>query len=106
MFIHENLVVACFCCYFPGSVEHRAQVAVYCLLMSERYKVPINSGLLYYFKTNHLQEIPIPEQEKRAIIIKRNDIARNLTLEKEKQSLPGELLHKIFDFLKVELLKI
>eukprot|EP00111_Clytia_hemisphaerica_P000398 TCONS_00001102-protein len=72
-----------------GSVEHRAQVTVYCLLMSERHHQPIDSGLLYYFKTNHLQQVPMPEQEKRAILIKRNDIARRLTLEREEQQLPA-----------------
>lgn len=78
--------------YFSGSVEHRAQVTVYCLLMGEKYQQLVDNGLLYYFKTNHMQQIPMPPQEKRAIIIKRNDIAQKLTLEKEKQSLPGYLV--------------
>ena len=72
-----------------GSVEHRAQVAVYCLLMSERYNVPIDSGLLYYIKTNHMKNIPLPIQERRGLLIKGNEIARKLTLERRPDSLPG-----------------
>ena len=87
-----NFINASIIYLFIGSVEHRAQVAVYCLLMRERHKVSVNSGLLYYIKTNHMQQVPIPEQEKRAIIIKRNEIARRLTLEKEIQILPGLFL--------------
>ena len=86
--------------FFPylGSVEHRAQVTVYCLLMGEKYQQPIDNGLLYYFKTNHMQQIPMPAQEKRAIMIKRNDIAHKLTMEKEKQALPDSLnvIYKTF----------
>lgn len=62
--------------------------------MGEKYQQPIDNGLLYYFKTNHMQQIPIPAQERRAIIIKRNDIAHKLTMEKENQTLPGSF----FDF--------
>ena len=77
--------------HFPGSIEHRAQVAIYTLMMSERHGVPIDSGLLFYLKTGHMESIPVPEQEKRAILIKRNEIARQLTLERESTSLsmPG-----------------
>lgn len=72
-----------------GSIEHRAQVAVYTLLMSDRYKQHIDAGLLCYIKSNHMQGVPRPEQEKRAILIKRNEIARKLTLEKNDFALPG-----------------
>lgn len=72
-----------------GSVEHRAQVAVYCILMSERYDIAVESGLLYYLKTNHMQKVPLPVQEKRSLLIKRNEMARRLTLEKKPAGLPG-----------------
>lgn len=71
-----------------GSIDHRAQVAVYTLLMSERYKRPVDAGLLLYGKANHMIGVPRPEQEKRSILIKRNEIARNLSLEKRQLTLP------------------
>lgn len=57
--------------------------------MSDRYKQHIDAGLLCYIKSNHMQGVSRPEQEKRAILIKRNEIARKLTLEKNDFALPG-----------------
>ena len=71
-------------------MEHRAQVAVYTLLMNEKYKLPVEAGLLYYIKTNHMQGVSVPQQERRALIMKRNAIARNMTLERQSLILPGE----------------
>ena len=71
-------------------MEHRAQVAVYGIMMSEKYRDLISTGLLYYIKANHMQGIPVPDQEKRAIIIKRNELARNLTMEYKNKRLPSE----------------
>ena len=76
--------------YYLGSVEHRAQVAVYAIMMSEKYRDLISTGLLYYIKANHMQGVPVPDQEKRAIIIKRNELARNLTMEYKNKHLPSE----------------
>ncbi|XP_047126178.1 DNA replication ATP-dependent helicase/nuclease DNA2 isoform X2 [Hydra vulgaris] len=74
-----------------GSIEHRAQVAIYTMLMSEKYNQSIDAGLLLYLKTKHLQGIPVPEKERRALIIKRNSIARKLTLENNNLYMPSVL---------------
>ena len=75
----------------PGSIEHRAQVILYTLMMSEKYNSDIEAGLLYYMRTGHLQGVPATEREKRSLIIKRNEIARFLSIENQRNdaSVPG-----------------
>lgn len=63
-----------------GSIEHRAQVILYTLLMSDRYSQAVDSGLLFYMKTAHMLSVPGFLHEKRALIMKRNEVARYLTL--------------------------
>ncbi|CAH3161793.1 unnamed protein product [Porites lobata] len=63
-----------------GSVEHRAQVILYTLLMSDRYSHSVDAGLLYYMKTAHMLGVPGFLYEKRALVMKRNEVARYLTL--------------------------
>ena len=77
----------------PGSIEHRAQVILYTLMMSEKYGKPVDAGLLYFMKTGHLQGIPAAQNEKRALIMLRNEIARYLSMENicNKQPMPGNL---------------
>ncbi|EDO44587.1 predicted protein, partial [Nematostella vectensis] len=41
-----------------GSVEHRAQVILYTLLLSDRYRHGIDTGLLYYMKSGHTIGVP------------------------------------------------
>ena len=38
----------------PGSIEHRAQVILYTLLMSDRYSQAVDAGLLFYMKSAHM----------------------------------------------------
>ena len=64
----------------PGSIEHRAQVILYTLLMSDRYSQAVDAGLLFYMKSAHMLSVPGFLHEKRALIMKRNEVARYLTL--------------------------
>ena len=48
-----------------GSVEHRAQVTLYALMMEERYGTEVPGGLLHYLREGHMQGVPAFPQEKR-----------------------------------------
>ncbi|XP_078361987.1 DNA replication ATP-dependent helicase/nuclease DNA2-like isoform X2 [Oculina patagonica] len=63
-----------------GSIEHRAQVILYTLLMSDRYSQAVDAGLLFYMKSAHMLSVPGFLHEKRALVMKRNEVARYLTL--------------------------
>ena len=67
-----------------GSVQHRAQVTLYAMMMSEKYDCDVEAGLLYYMRTGHLQSVGAPQNEKRALILKRNQIARFLSMENQR----------------------
>jgi DNA replication ATP-dependent helicase Dna2 len=58
-----------------GSVEHRAQVILYSLMLSDRHDIDVPSGLLLYLKTGHMTGVPSPLNEQRALIMKRNEVA-------------------------------
>ncbi|KAK3727809.1 hypothetical protein QZH41_008231, partial [Actinostola sp. cb2023] len=62
-----------------GSVDHRAQVILYTLLLSDRHRHPVDSGVLYYMKSTHMIGIPALVHEKRALIMSRNEVARYLS---------------------------
>ena len=49
--------------YAKGSIEHRAQVMLYILMMGERRGEEIPLGLLFYSQTGHLQGITANYQE-------------------------------------------
>ena len=76
-----------------GSVEHRAQVILYTLLMSDRCREPVDSGLLFYMKSSHMLGVPAFLHEKRALIMKRNEVARYLALDKATGTrvMPGKM---------------
>ena len=40
----------CFSPSLQATIEHRAQIMLYCLLMAERYQQPIHAGLLMYLQ--------------------------------------------------------
>ncbi|KAI6659322.1 DNA replication ATP-dependent helicase/nuclease DNA2 [Oopsacas minuta] len=61
-----------------GSNEHRAQVMLYTLMMSERLCRDVPIGLLYYSQTGHLQGITPNYQELRDILRRRNELASYL----------------------------
>ena len=77
-----------------GSIEHRAQVILYTLLMSDRYTQAVDAGLLFYLKSSHMISVPSFLHEKRALIMKRNEVARYLTLNRAGTTgvMPGEFI--------------
>ncbi len=92
---HSSILHQSYFLFVIGSIEHRAQVILYSLMMSEKYEKEINAGLLYYMKASHLQGVPATLKEKRALVIKRNEIVRFLSLEnlQNKKLMPGKLNH-------------
>lgn len=63
------------------STEHRAQTMMYTLMMSDRYGVRVNDGLLYYSKSGELHRIRFSRNEVRSLIIGRNELAHYLRLD-------------------------
>lgn len=57
------------------SEAHRAQTALYTLLLQDRYDVDIMFGLLYYIETSKVFSIPAIRNEIRHMIIQRNELA-------------------------------
>ncbi|KAI8599104.1 DNA replication factor Dna2-domain-containing protein [Dissophora ornata] len=66
-------------------ISHRAQTMLYTLLMTDRYDVDVQWGLLFYLKTGDFIRVPAPHDEIRTILMQRNEIA---TYEEDKLSLP------------------
>ena len=81
-----------------GSIEHRAQVILYTLLMSDRYSQAIDAGLLFYLKSSHMLSVPGFLHEKRALVMKRNEVARYLTLNRAGTTgtMPGRSIYLCF----------
>lgn len=48
-------------------------------MMMERYNSTLDSGLLLYLKAGHMLGVPAYRHEKRALIIKRNELVRYLS---------------------------
>ncbi|KAL2634060.1 hypothetical protein R1flu_005539 [Riccia fluitans] len=71
-----------------AGVEHRAQVILYTLLMSDRYLQPVDMGLLYYLHTNQTQEVRVQQSELVGLIMRRNEHARDLLKASVSQTLP------------------
>jgi DNA replication ATP-dependent helicase Dna2 len=57
------------------SPAHRAQTALYNLLLSDRYDVDIAYGILYYMETSETIRIPGIRHEVRHMIMQRNELA-------------------------------
>jgi DNA replication ATP-dependent helicase Dna2 len=57
------------------STAHRAQTALYNLLLSDRYDVQIACGILYYMETSETIRIPAIRHELRHMIMQRNELA-------------------------------
>ncbi|KAM3079714.1 DNA replication endonuclease-helicase Dna2 [Clarireedia jacksonii] len=57
------------------SPSHRAQTALYNLLLSDRYDVEIAYGILYYMETSETIRIPAIRQELLHMIMQRNELA-------------------------------
>lgn len=70
------------------SVAHRAQTLLYTLLLFDRYRRPIDYGLLFYIATGDLIRMPSFRDEIRAILIKRNQLAQEIV---KKDELPCQV---------------
>jgi DNA replication ATP-dependent helicase Dna2 len=57
------------------SAAHRAQTALYNLLLSDRYDVEIAFGILYYMETSETFRIPTIRHELRHMIMQRNELS-------------------------------
>lgn len=58
-----------------AGLEHRAQTMLYTLLMSERYGVQVDEGLLYYTQTEEVVKVPAARNEIRSLMVSRNQLA-------------------------------
>ncbi len=65
------------------SVSHRAQTLLYTLMLHDRYKRPVDYGLLFYISTGDLVRIPAWREEIRSIVISRNRLAEELVLSEQ-----------------------
>ncbi|KAF9141112.1 Tripartite DNA replication factor [Mortierella sp. GBA39] len=74
-------------------LSHRAQTMLYTLLMTDRYDVDVQWGLLLYLKTGEFIRVPAPRDEIRTILMQRNDMAIH---EQAKLTLPPMLQRKQF----------
>lgn len=57
------------------SAAHRAQTALYTLLMSDRYDISVEAGILYYLESSAMSRIAPPLNEIRQMIQQRNRLA-------------------------------
>ncbi|GAB4862029.1 hypothetical protein Ancab_037283 [Ancistrocladus abbreviatus] len=74
-----------------SAMEHTAQVILYTLLMSERYLENIDSGLLYYLQTDHTQGTLVQRSDVVGLLMRRNELARDITRASMVQQLPPML---------------
>lgn len=58
-----------------ANAAHRAQTALYNLLLSDRYDIDIAYGILYYMETSETIRIPAIRHEVRHMIMQRNELA-------------------------------
>jgi DNA replication ATP-dependent helicase Dna2 len=61
-----------------GKMDHRAQVLMYLLMMSDKYDRDITNGMLYYFKESQVFGVDKVQNEVRAILQMRNLLASSL----------------------------
>ncbi|WWC63257.1 uncharacterized protein I303_105857 [Kwoniella dejecticola CBS 10117] len=75
-----------------GVMAHRAQTMLYTLLMEDRYGVPVPAGLLYYSQLDSILRVEAKQNEIRALIIARNELADWLSIKRRipKSSVPVE----------------
>jgi DNA replication ATP-dependent helicase Dna2 len=69
------------------SIEHKSQVTLYMMLMSDHYNVDIQYGMVLYLQNGSLMGFTLNRDELRGIIIRRNDLARWMS----QNRLPSEL---------------
>ncbi|PIN12593.1 DNA replication helicase [Handroanthus impetiginosus] len=73
------------------AMEHSAQVMLYTLLMSERYMMNVEYGLLYYLQTDQTQGICVRRSDLIGLIMRRNELANDLFKASTNQQLPPML---------------
>ncbi|KAJ2717211.1 DNA replication endonuclease-helicase Dna2 [Coemansia spiralis] len=61
------------------NAQHRAQLVLYTLLLADRYRVDIGSGLLYYPRTGEMICVPRIDDELRGLVAMRNTMTRYLS---------------------------
>lgn len=64
------------------SPAHRAQTALYTLLLSDRYDITVKAGILYYLESSTMSRIDPPANELRQMIAQRNRLAAYIHLAK------------------------
>ena len=60
-----------------SSIFHKAQVYLYMLLMAERYRQPVDKGLLFYL-AEQMEGLKKDANVLRSLIVNRNQVARHL----------------------------
>ena len=60
------------------SPAHRAQTALYTLLLSDRYDVAVRAGILYYLESSAMSRIAPPVNEIRQMVQQRNRLAAHI----------------------------
>ncbi|XP_047955543.1 DNA replication ATP-dependent helicase/nuclease JHS1 [Salvia hispanica] len=73
------------------AIEHTAQVMLYTLLMSERYMMNIECGLLYYLHTDETRGISVKRSDLMWLIMRRNELANDLLKASTTQQFPPML---------------
>ncbi|GBE84118.1 hypothetical protein SCP_0600960 [Sparassis crispa] len=58
-----------------AGMEHCMQTMLYTLLMAERYRTEVPSGLLYYTQSEEVVHVPATRNEVRALLVAQNDMA-------------------------------
>ncbi|KAL7276348.1 DNA replication endonuclease-helicase Dna2 [Rhizina undulata] len=72
-------------------VMHRAQTMLYTLLMTDRYDIDVQCGLLYYMEAAEMIRVPAIREELRGMIMSRNELA---TYSRNRDKLPPMLRSK------------
>ncbi|KAK7088075.1 hypothetical protein V1264_022042 [Littorina saxatilis] len=67
------------------SIEHKGQVTLYSLMMSERRENP-EEGLLLYLKHNDMNSVPVKPENTRGLLQLRNEMAYYLSRQTQKTS--------------------
>lgn len=60
------------------SPAHRAQTALYTLLLSDRYDVAVDAGILYYLESSSMSRVCPPLTELRQMVQQRNRLAAHI----------------------------
>jgi DNA replication ATP-dependent helicase Dna2 len=75
-----------------GTLEHRAQLSLYSLMLRDRYGgESIPGGLLYYMKAGHMQGLPAEDHDIRSLLMARNAVAGHRGSLASHMTLPGML---------------